>query len=802
MAKREPDASALRQPVVVPASSTRSYFADKSWLLVLAVILVIGVYASMAHSGVLEVLSPTAADTDYNLLVQGFRAGQLNLKKEVPPGLAQLADPYDPSVRPPFFDPVYRMNDLSYYKGRFYLYFGVTPALILFWPYVALTGHYLFHRQAVTIFCTLGFLVSVGLLRALWRRYFTEVSVGVVAACAFALGLATGAPVLLSQSDVYEVVVSCGYMLTMLALGAIWCALHEPERKGCWWLAAASLSYGLAVGARPNLLFGMLILLVPVVQARRERKPMWALLMAAIGPITLVGLGLMLYNAMRFDNPFEFGWHYQLTGDQQNTVQPFSLLYLWFNFRSYFLEPARWSAHFPFVHKTAVPFGPGSHVWAETPFSLLTDIPLAWLALGVPLAWRNRSRQVGSVLRWFVTAAALLFGTCALTLGFFWAAVIRYEVDFLPALLLLAVVGILGLERVLADRPVRRRAVRWGWGLLVGFSMAINLLASVENYAFTHNNLGVALEQSGKHQEAVEHYKLALRFNPDFPDAHYNLGNALDRAGRIREAISEYYIAVQINQQYAEAHNNLGGALLHIGRVREAIGHYEQALRIKPDSAVSHCNLANALSLAGNIEEAIRHYEPALRIKPDYAEAHSNLGLALWRTGTLQEAIGHYEQALRIRPDFAEAHYNLGNALVQAGRVQDGIGHYEQALRIKPDYAEAHNNLGAALEQAGGLQDAIGHYEQALRIKPDYAQAHYNLGDALERVRRVPEAIAQYEQALRLKPDYAEAHNNLGSALLQLGRSQEAIGHFEQALRLKPDLVAAKRNLARVRAVQ
>ena len=53
-------------------------------------------------------------------------------------------------------------------------------------------------------------------------------------------------------------------------------------------------------------------------------------------------------------------------------------------------------------------------------------------------------------LRWFVTAVALLFGICAVTVGFFWAAIFRYEVDFLPALLLLAVVGILGLERALA----------------------------------------------------------------------------------------------------------------------------------------------------------------------------------------------------------------------------------------------------------------------------------------------------------------------------------------------------------------
>ena len=163
--------------------------------------LVVGVYAYMPQSGPLELVSPTAADTYYNLLVQGFRAGQLNLKKDVPPGFAQLADPYDPSATAPYWVQPHRMLDLSYYKGKLFLYFGVTPALILFWPYVALTGHYLFHRQAVVVFCALGFLVSAGLLRALWQRYFAEASMGIVAACAFALALATGVPAMPNGFD-------------------------------------------------------------------------------------------------------------------------------------------------------------------------------------------------------------------------------------------------------------------------------------------------------------------------------------------------------------------------------------------------------------------------------------------------------------------------------------------------------------------------------------------------------------------------------------------------------------------------
>ncbi|HUJ71973.1 MAG TPA: tetratricopeptide repeat protein [Verrucomicrobiae bacterium] len=585
-----------------------------------ACLLVIGVYAYTARLGALQPLTQPAADNYYNLLVRGFRDGQLSLKKEAPPALAQLADPY--SATPDVFNQSGsgRTMDMSYYKGRLYLYFGVTPALLLFWPFVALTGHYLSHGQAVVIFCAVGFLASAALLFALWRRYFAEVSVWVVVACTLALGLATGVPLLVSASDVYEVAISCGYMLTMLTLAAMWRAVHEPER-GWRWLAVASVAYGLAVGARPNLLFGGPILLVPLVQSWRERRRVWGLLMAATVPILLIGFGLMLYNELRFDNPFEFGIRYQLAGQRQVTQQFFGLRNLWFNVRVYFLKSVGWSRHFPFVQPMTSPPLPPGHGNMQRPFGILTDVPLVWLALAVPLAWRSQSTPAASILRWFVLAVALLFGISASSLCLFRGASFRYEADFLPALVLLAVVGILGLERWLADRLVWRRAVRCGWGLLLGFSVAVNLCICVEDYAISQYYVGTTLWQKGKSQEAIGYFEHALRIKPE----------------------------------YAQAHCDMGVALQQEGKIEDAIGHFEEALRLRPDRALVHYDLAGALMQAGRVQEAISHWERALQLKPDFVEAHYNLGTALAQTGKIEEAIAHYQQALQIRPDYAEA---------------------------------------------------------------------------------------------------------------------------------------------------
>jgi tetratricopeptide (TPR) repeat protein len=240
----------------------------------------------------------------------------------------------------------------------------------------------------------------------------------------------------------------------------------------------------------------------------------------------------------------------------------------------------------------AIPPVPPGHGNVEGPFGILTNVPLVWLALALPLAWRSRSVETVSTLRWFVTAVALLFGISVLTIGLFYYTSVRYEVEFLPELLLLAVIGTLGLEQALANQPARRRLIHWIFGVLLGLSVAFNLLASVEYHAEAHHVLGVQLSQVGKPLEAVGQFEQALRLYPNYPKAHLNLGIALEKLGRVQDAIDQYQQALLLNPDYLMAHFNLAVALEHTGKIPDAIQHYQQALRIKPDFADAQTALA------------------------------------------------------------------------------------------------------------------------------------------------------------------------------------------------------------------
>jgi hypothetical protein len=553
--------------------------------LLLAAIGALGaaLFLAMASANVTEWGKSSARDEDYNLLVEGFQRGQLSLAKEVPPGLRQLPDPYDPAANAVYRAIPYGLDDLSYYGGKLYLYFGAVPALLLFWPWSALTGDYLFQRTAVALFCGAGFLASLGLLAGLRRRYFPGAGLAVTGALAAALALASSAPILLQKADVWEVPIACGYALTMLTLGAVWRAWHDEARRAGW-LLAASLAMGLAVGSRPSLLFGSAILLVPVLGSSPGRPGRSGrLLLCAAGPLVACGLGFLLYNHLRFSGWLDFGEGYQLGLYRQDNARHFSAGYLGFNFWVYFLQPAAWTGHFPFVGELAKLPPPEGHAAIEDPFGVLTNIPILLWALAAPLAWRGREGAPRAALRRFALAAVLLFGSSALLLCLFYGNCSRYEMDFLPALALLAVLGVLGAEHAFSHQPRRLRVARIAWGLCLLVSAGFIAGLSLQHYS----------------------------------DQRYRLGNVLMAAGRTPEAITQYERALWARPEFADDLGNLGAALLRSGRVAEAIARDEEALRLAPHSALTHYNLAGALRMAGRTREAAAEYEEAYRLRPD-----------------------------------------------------------------------------------------------------------------------------------------------------------------------------------------
>lgn len=255
----------------------------------------------------------------YELLAESMLDGHLYIDYEdIDPKLLEMENPYDYEAR--------EAQDVSYhwdhafYQGHYYMYFGVVPVFLVFLPYRILTGMSLTTYHATQIFAVLYLCGVFALFRFLAKRFFPQISIGMylmlsVAFSSVSMWYSVSAPAL------YCTAISGGicmeiWSLFFFAKAVYGCGKEENEWKSIGYALAGSLFGALAFGCRPPIALANLLvlpLLGEYLRGRKiDRRRIGQLALAAF-PYVIVGVLLMVYNYVRFDNPFEFGQSYQLT---------------------------------------------------------------------------------------------------------------------------------------------------------------------------------------------------------------------------------------------------------------------------------------------------------------------------------------------------------------------------------------------------------------------------------------------------------------------------------------------------------
>jgi serine/threonine protein kinase/Flp pilus assembly protein TadD len=277
-------------------------------------------------------------------------------------------------------------------------------------------------------------------------------------------------------------------------------------------------------------------------------------------------------------------------------------------------------------------------------------------------------------------------------------------------------------------------------------------------------------------EEGIRFCTAAVILRPRSPGAHINLGVALRDRGRLDEAIAEYRAAILLNDHEAVAHINLGGALAAQGHADEAIQEFRTAVQLNADNADAHYNLGLALRTR-RLGEAIEEFRAAIRRRKGFGEAQGLLGISLRDQGRVDQAITELRQVIRMNGDTPQARCELGMLLCDYKRDYGGaIEQFQAGLRLDKDNAGLHDNLGVALKGKGRVEQAIKEHCAAIRIDKNYGQAHYNLANDLAGLGRYEQAVAEYREAIRCNKDHAEAHCNVGILLArQMGQFREAL---------------------------
>lgn len=322
----------------------------------------------------------------YNHLSDAFIAGKLYLLKEPDSKLLKLKDPYDPNLNKGI-----RWHDASLYNGKYYLYFGVVPAVLFYVPYKLLTGYYMPDNLLALLLMFGGFLWASAILIYIKDKYFPEVSNHLVLLCLLVLGFSNNSGFLLGNVRLYEIAIATGYFFSIAAI-YFFCRAFDNLQISCGKLFCGGLCAGLALGSRPNYIFLILFIVLILFKLILSKLKLSKLLLYAFSllfPYILCLLLLMFYNYFRFKNPFETGHSYQLLAYFNNKLigKP-SLENLNLNFYLYFLHRPKIDYIFPFVHLSGlVPsfLKIPKIYFAERMAGILPTIPFVFLLIMSPI---------------------------------------------------------------------------------------------------------------------------------------------------------------------------------------------------------------------------------------------------------------------------------------------------------------------------------------------------------------------------------------------------------------------------------
>nr|XP_046152019.1 UDP-N-acetylglucosamine--peptide N-acetylglucosaminyltransferase 110 kDa subunit isoform X2 [Oncorhynchus gorbuscha] len=350
--------------------------------------------------------------------------------------------------------------------------------------------------------------------------------------------------------------------------------------------------------------------------------------------------------------------------------------------------------------------------------------------------------------------------------------------------------------------------------------------------AEAYSNLGNVYKERGQLQEAIEHYRHALRLKPDFIDGYINLAAALVAAGDMEGAVQAYVSALQYNPDLYCVRSDLGNLLKALGRLEEAkacylkaietqpnfavawsnlgcvfnaqgeiwlaIHHFEKAVTLDPNFLDAYINLGNVLKEARIFDRAVAGYLRALSLSPNHAVVHGNLACVYYEQGLIDLAIDTYRRAIELQPHFPDAYCNLANALKEKGNVSEAEECYNTALRLCPTHADSLNNLANIKREQGNIEDAVQLYRKALEVFPEFAAAHSNLASVLQQQGKLQEALMHYKEAIRISPTFADAYSNMGNTLKEMQDIQGALQCYTRAIQINPAFADAHSNLASI----
>ncbi len=272
------------------------------------------------------------------------------------------------------------------------------------------------------------------------------------------------------------------------------------------------------------------------------------------------------------------------------------------------------------------------------------------------------------------------------------------------------------------DEPLRQQA--WLQILLghpdKGIELAKEAVA-LKDSALNNAILAMALDWSGKYDEAMEIGLYAVDQDPLSPEAHAILAEVYADKNNWARALEEAQKAVELDPENPIALRNLGYVLDTQGRQEEALETLNKAAELAPNLGYIRLTAGNAYLALNDMDAMIAEYEKAVAANPDNAVALDKLGHASALAEDPDRALSILKKAVEMDPEFGLSYAHLAQVYYTQLNWEAAIENFDQAFKLGVENEEFFYIMGLSYSYLDDCDNALKWLNKALELNPESA---------------------------------------------------------------------------------
>ena len=222
----------------------------------------------------------------------------------------------------------------------------------------------------------------------------------------------------------------------------------------------------------------------------------------------------------------------------------------------------------------------------------------------------------------------------------------------------------------------------------------------------------------GRWDDAIQHGRKALQFDPDLGRAYVIVGVQYHNMGQPQESEKYFKLALSKIDHMSdrEKYRTRGAYYLMMREPDKALEEFTQLVKQYPADSAAIANLALAYFYRRDMTHALEEGRRAIAIYPSNVVQRSNVGLYAMYAGDFKTGIEESKAALGINPSFVPGYIGVALSQLGQGHPGDAIATYQELAKVKPDgVSAAAAGLADVALYEGRVQDASKILEQGAR---------------------------------------------------------------------------------------